>query len=370
MRCNRFSVLFFLFTSFLFFISCGMETKTLGFESPLIRYEGRLLKRASSVRFDYPGTRVAVGVEGPARLFASLKPDAGYFALFVDGREVSTIDTHSDSQWAEGFFLADLDRGRHELELVLKSEGLFCRPEFRGFSLQGGEGAFFPLERRRRQIEFIGNSITCGYGVDAADQYCTFADSTSNFVRSYAFLTANAFDAGLTVVARSGIGVYRNYAGSAEGSLRPMPVVYRDELISEPGSVRSFPATEPDLVIINLGTNDLSTPGFRMDLLEPAYRIFLAEVRTHYPDAKVLLLTGCMLPKGAVLDEFKALLDTIAADYRRGGDGKVFRFDFEPEDGTMGYGADWHPSLLRQQKMAQELVPFVASLMGWDLYMN
>ena len=31
----------------------------------------------------------------------------------------------------------------------------------------------------------------------------------------------------------------------------------------------------------------------------------------------------------------------------------------------IAYGASWHPSLLQQQRMADELTPFLRKLMSW-----
>jgi hypothetical protein len=47
------------------------------------------------------------------------------------------------------------------------------------------------------------------------------------------------------------------------------------------------------------------------------------------------------------------------------GDLEVYRFDMTPQTGELGYGASWHPSLLQQQRMADELTPFLRKLMSW-----
>lgn len=343
----------------------------IGSHDALVRGEGRIYVTDSSLRFDYPGTRFAIDVEGEGRIYAALKPNAGYFTLFVDGKEksqISTYDVPADGLESKSdgklFFLDSLSGGKHQLELILKSEGLFCKPEFFGFQSKGNF-RFYPLERRSKRFEFIGNSITCAYGVEAPDETWTFNDSTSNFTCSYAFLTASAFDAELMVVARSGIGVYRNYNDDPQGSARPMPVVYRNVLISEEDSKWDFAsAQEPDLLCINLGTNDLSTVGFRWDLFDLAYRNFLTEVRGYYPNAKILLLAGCMLPAGPVWEEYCSRLNAIAEDWKKKGDDKIYRCDFEPHNGSLGYGADWHPSKAQQQKMAQTLIPVVQSILN------
>jgi hypothetical protein len=43
----------------------------------------------------------------------------------------------------------------------------------------------------------------------------------------------------------------------------------------------------------------------------------------------------------------------------------VFRFDFTPQTGDIGYGASWHPSKWQHEKMAAELTAYLRSLMKW-----
>ena len=57
--------------------------------------------------------------------------------------------------------------------------------------------------------------------------------------------------------------------------------------------------------------------------------------------------------------------DAVVATANRRGDKQVFRFTFTPQDGSLGYGASYHPSMQQQEKMANELTPFLRELMGW-----
>jgi hypothetical protein len=72
-----------------------------------------------------------------------------------------------------------------------------------------------------------------------------------------------------------------------------------------------------------------------------------------------------MVQPGAGLEELRAILDRIALDLKNSGDNNIYRFDFAPHDGSLGYGADWHPSASQQKKMSSELVPFISSITGW-----
>jgi hypothetical protein len=47
------------------------------------------------------------------------------------------------------------------------------------------------------------------------------------------------------------------------------------------------------------------------------------------------------------------------------GDGKVTAFEIPPQDGSDGYGCDWHPSLARHEKMATTVTAAVKAALGW-----
>ena len=143
-----------------------------------------------------------------------------------------------------------------------------------------------------------------------------------------------------------------------------MPWQYEYTLFNDHSERWDFNRWQPQLVCINLGTNDLSTPNFDIKLFEKNYRDFLKTVRGHYPKAKIVLCTGPMLGDKESAEQRK-VLDAICQDSHKAGDTEVFRFDFSFQRGDLGYGASWHPSYWQQQKMAAELIAFLRPLMGW-----
>ncbi|MCB9018120.1 MAG: SGNH/GDSL hydrolase family protein [Prevotellaceae bacterium] len=366
MDVKRIIGIFLLLFSWSFFGCFGHKDLFVPVDDVHIQYEGRFFSPDSTrLRLDYPGTRIRLSYDG-TDAFIKLKPSAGYFSVSVDGGDPFKFNSASCGE--DGLFrlTSGLERGKHTVEVTLVSEGLFDQPEFFGFLLDG-DAELLTLPAKKHRMEFIGNSITCGYGVEAANEDEKFNDSTSNFVKSYAALTAKAFDAEMMVVARSGIGAYRNFDDKPEGSLRPMPVVYENILISGERTQWDFSRFTPDVLCVNLGTNDLSTTGCRLDLLENAYRNFISRIRANYPATKIVLLSGCMVRPGEGLEELRTILDRIAGDFKKAGDENIFRFDFTPHDGSLGYGADWHPSAGQQQKMSFELIPFLSSITGWKV---
>ena len=101
-----------------------------------------------------------------------------------------------------------------------------------------------------------------------------------------------------------------------------------------------------------------------MKLFKQAWKKFLSQVRQHNPKAKIVLLCGSML-LGKELEIAKNTLNEVMEEAKKDGDNEVYRFDFTPQNGSLYYGADWHPSYWQHQKMAGELTAFLRTLMQW-----
>ena len=63
--------------------------------------------------------------------------------------------------------------GEHEITIVRSSEALFSDGVFIPFTFGPGTEQLAPIERPRR-IEYIGDSITCGYGDEGANATCPY----------------------------------------------------------------------------------------------------------------------------------------------------------------------------------------------------
>ena len=147
----------------------------------------------------------------------------------------------------------------------------------------------------------------------------------------------------------------RNFGGDTSDT---MPVLFSRTIADDPSSSWDFSWT-PDVVVVNLGTNDFSTgdPG-----QEFADRLgeFVAEIRTHYPVAWILLATSPMLG-GTAHTQHRSYLEQAVA----GGGDHVRLVDLAEQDPNDGYGCDFHPSPVTQQKMATALVAAIRDVTGW-----
>lgn len=339
-----------------------------------IQYVGRIsFANPERPAFNYPGVQITAAFEGTSVKMMA-KPGSGYFMAQIDQAEPFKVSFMGKRDSVVTLATA-LPDARHTVRLMYIIEGYELYPEFWGFVLDQGRGLLDAPALPERKLEFIGNSITCGYGNEGRNAYEHFDYATENHYYSYASLTARALDAQHWVVARSGIGAYRNYGGPKTGTPdSSMPVQYEYTAYALKSDLRKnrgidgekwdFSRYRPDVVCINLGTNDLSTNNYDTTLLKQGYQRLLKMVRQHNPEAKIVFLCGSMLG-GKELEIARRLLDEVTAEARKTGDKEVYRFDFTPQDGHLGYGSDWHPSIWQHQKMAAELTAYLRSLMNW-----
>lgn len=306
------------------------------------------------VAFNYPGVTAMLGFEG-TRLDMLTSPGSGDFMVEVDDREPRRVHFGpNDSVMTVADSLAG---GAHYARITYCIEGYEKNPVIRGFVMPAGSKLVDPEAKGSLKIEFIGNSITCGYGAAAPDRSSGFSYDTENHCLTYAYLTARDLDADFNVVARSGIGMYRNYNGPREGdSIGTMPLEYDRTLLYDGDHKWDFSRFRPDIVCINLGTNDTSTDNYDITLFEAAYDGFLTHLREVYPSAKIVLLTGSML-QGQPLEDVKGALDRLAGRHEG-----TYRFDMSPQTGDLGIGADGHPSARQHRKMADELTAYLRQL--------
>lgn len=328
-----------------------------------IQYVGRIsFKNPDAPCFTYPGVQINARFEGTS-LKMMAKPMSGYFMAQIDGCKPFKVGFNSANDSIVTLAVALPDEA-HEVRLTYVIEGFRRHPEFWGFVLDNGRNLLNPPFLPKRKIEFIGDSMTCGLGIESLNEKDPYMAETENYYYSYAARTAQALDAQALVVACSGVGVYRNHAGPKKGSDDNMSSIYGQTLWGDKTETWNFMRYSPDVVCINLGMNDVSSGEYDREFLLNAYRNFYRTVRGNYPRSKIVFLSGSMLI-GTRLEHVKFAMDEVVRDARIAGDKGVFRFDMSWQTGELGMGACAHPSIWQHEKMAGELTAYLRGLMEW-----
>lgn len=328
-----------------------------------VSYIGRVERdeRAGTVRYDWVGTYLRVAFTGTQIGMTIADEGESWHNVFIDGKWIRKIRVSGKTP--QRILLAShLERGRHELQLQKCTEGEYGCTLVVAFDLPDG-GQLLSVPRRERMIEFIGDSYTCGYGTESNRATDPFRLETENCDKAYACILARYFGADYSLVAHSGRGIIRNYGDTVQVSKGNMSQRY-GQLFDEHNTVAyDFKAYRPDLVVINLGTNDFSrvvTP--TADQYIGAYVKLIARLRRHYGEVPIICVTPhSRSPHLATcLRLLQLQVDT---------DKKVHFAEFMPAIITpdKDLGASYHPNYSGQKKLAMTLIPLVSAVMGWDL---
>lgn len=219
-------------------------------------------------------------------------------------------------------------------------------------------------------IEFIGDSIACGYGNEADYPSDGYDSAQQNATATYCYYTAQALNADFSVVAISGIGLVSDYTGTVgekeDYLLMPEVYEYNDANFELRRGFEDLTRWDfgggSDIVVINIGTNDYSYTGRNEDLQEEffdAYYKFLGTVRSANPDAEIVCTLGIM--GSELLGQIEEAARLYSEDT---GDKHIHTMKFDYQDEDDGYGGDYHPTVKTHQKAADKLTEYLKTLLS------
>ncbi len=278
-----------------------------------------------------------------ARKLASTSSTGGiYFTVVVDGvkqaRDFCRITTGGETK----FLLAeDLPAGKHTFGIYRQSEHQYGEI---GISALTFDGTILdkPADKDL-YIEFIGDSISNGYGIlgnySQGDGSALWSDAT----QAYNFLTAEALNADFSNPSWSGLGCKYGYSSITMQDVYPAQRYNFDK-----NTPYDF-AKEPDIVVLALGTND-NSKGPDAASIRAGLKEMLELVREKNPTAPIVWIYGMMT------DNLNTMIEEIVAEY--GGEEAGY---YACELTTNTSGGGWHPNLAGQKKFADELVAFIQS---------
>jgi lysophospholipase L1-like esterase len=253
------------------------------------------------------------------------------------------------------------------------SEAAFGYAGLKALEIDGEMKVVEPVDtsvNRPLKLEFIGDSITCGYGIEGVWEKDTFTTQQERPDKAYAFLTAKALGAQIQLCSWSGIGLISNYVDPETVNLPDTHWLmqanwpYTDKSLSlrlglEP-EVWDGSRYEPDVLVIHLGTNDLSwVRGLEERRLEyvAQLRQLIEAVHRRSPKAKIVCCLGLM--GEALNDSVREAVELFKKDFPK----TCAEFlPFTQQLESDGIAADWHPSAVTHKKAANKLVAVIPNL--------
>lgn len=322
----------------------------------LILSHGRVVKKEHYLEFTAPGTYFEFeyfGQHCDIYLADQIRySHHNYIEVIVDSLKPMRLKMDDAN-----YFLhlgKDLKVGKHHVLICKNTESSNGYIRLNGIRCH----KLIPVKKTlNREIEFIGNSITCGNGADLSGLTCSQGEwyDQHNAYFSYGPTIARRFNANWTLSAVSGIGLTRSCCGMKH----TMPEVYERINFSPKGKKWNFTNQKPSIVCITLGQND----GLQdKKLFVAAYIKFIFQLQQLYPDA---IFICCSSPMANIkLREHleDCILQVENSLSQLSLKKKVFHFFYK---GIYTSGCKQHPTLDEHKKIARELGDFIETLNVW-----
>jgi lysophospholipase L1-like esterase len=325
---------------------------------------GRVEYTGGTAQYSWPGVYFEGRFRGKG-VGIVLNDAVNDYDVQVDGTTVAAlVQPGTTTYWVRN--LADTE---HRVRLVKRTEIPWAIGEFGGFTAAPGGRILGRPAPRHRQIEFIGDSLTVGYGNLSTTRDCSAnggVDRNTDADLGFAAQAAHSLHADYQINAYSGRGMVRNYNGQDPGT--DFRTYYDRGLESVAGDVWHDPGTwRPQLVVVGLGTNDFSTPlhdgePWTPDTLVTAYKTayqgFIDKLRARYGPRTTIVVSANAFSGNPA---FPQAAQQVVQERNQRGDRNV-RYWYADAPDLDRLGCDWHYSLHDDRIIAGLLTDYISGL--------
>lgn len=314
-----------------------------GFQAEYVNLFGRNYEEDGGMKFDHVAAGVEVAIYGESfSADVTLSGDC-YVHVFVDG---NTEGTFKKLETKENFsFASGLSAGLHRIRVLKSSELVDGTFTLKNLS---SEQFLTAPEKSDYKIEFIGDSLTTGYGAmgKTVDARTT---ENSDVCKGFAFLAAQELGVDFSFVALHGICVNAHIYQPDYKMSTMYPVVspfHTEEYDFDDGV---------DMVVLSLGSNDAGyidqNSGYASEFSSDYYD-FLSYIREKRPNAKIV----CTYGNGGK----REIVDTgIQSAVSRMNDNNISYYTFKENFD----GASHHPSLAFNKIITPAFVKYLREKM-------
>lgn len=280
-----------------------------------------------------------------------------YAAVFVDDEEVPQKRFAIEAGTNSYTIYESNSVSTVKIKILKLSEAAFSKM---GIVSLTADGEIVPAKPRLKKFEFIGDSITCGFGIEGKSAEEGFRTETENSYITYGAEVAKAFDADFNLISWSTIGVYSSDCKEDNGKPNDgwiMPMLYDYTDIGIEGTLNipehiewDFKSFVPDVIVVNLGTNDMSFTKKipeRVNAFKEAYKKFILHIREKNPTSEIFCVLGMM---GR---ELCPAIEEAAAEMN---DKKVRALGLDEQLEADGIGAEKHPNFVTHKKAAEKII--------------
>ncbi len=333
----------------------------------------------SGIRFDFEGSILSIRLKAQPSAERDMDPSTGQFhdrlshpwiAVFLD--DLENPYQYFELQKENHIYLLFQSETveKHTITIRKMTENQKGRVGIVEFLTDGIISASKKCEKKLK-LEFIGDSITCGYGNMINDGNSLYYSKDQNGWMSYAAIAARKLGADFSLVSYSGITATEGL-NSSKYEIPPMEYFYpycdrlqdKIEGFAETPRQWDFNSFQPDIIILNLGTNDATVIELNEDIqagiakFEINYYRLLKMIR-EYNGKNPWIICSLGSMDYFLFDNIKKVVEKYSNENQ---DNRISCFKFSKIRFTDGLGACRHPYVTTQIRMGEELVEYIRNL--------
>ncbi len=341
----------------------ALQAATIPAADPKIHYSGRFDttgENAAAPLCTWTGSAATITISGgSASVRLREKTGKNHWQVIHNGTPTAVLALEPGDK--DYVIAQNLPAGTHTLQIFKRTEASQGPTQILSFTIDD-DASLLPTQPLARRIEVIGDSISCGFGNEAASKEEKFTPATENGWLAYGAVAARAVNADYTCIAWAGKRLWPgNSIIDLYGRIAPNTTTAQWDFAK---------VAAPDAVIINLGTNEFN------DKQNPdeagwtaAYLKFIGDIRGRYPKAAIYCAVGPMIsnwpgnrkPRETILGYLKSVVEQASA----AGGPPVRLLDFGVQYQHHGIGASWHPSVKTHSLMADKLTAALKQDLSW-----
>lgn len=319
-----------------------------------------LIGTASSVSFNFTGNECSIALQS-----VDSWEHHNYVSLVLDGKFIGKLRIEKGATQSFPVKITS-NKKEHTLEIYKTTEA-----HSGGILFAGTTAKLTSISaKKKKKIEFIGDSITCGAASDPSDIPCDKGEYFDHHNGYYAYGPVLSREIGVDYLMSSvsGIGMYRNWndENKEEGI---MPDVYPNLYLTKDNSKPKYDfAFQPDIISIALGTNDFSGGDGKKERLPfnpekyvSNYINFIKMLYQHNPKAQIVITNSPMI-NGERAIVFEDCLNKVKNAFAEDKIHKpILIFKFKP---MTPKGCSGHPDVADHKVLADEYAPFLKKLLN------
>lgn len=264
-----------------------------------------------------------------------------YFTVFIDGERVEER-IYADSE-TEFLTIADLgdEPAEHTIRFLKQTEAHWSLALIKNVVVTGY--LLDPSYDKPYYIEFVGDSLTTGYGNIGNSQSSDPGSALwQDGTLAYPFLACEELDADYTIAACSGVGIDKGYTYFSIDEFYEAASFDRDK------KAKHYDPRVPDIIVINLGTNDKDNGSSESAFKEGAKNLILS-LREQYGE-QVPVVWAFDLGGYGCDDWIYEVIEELGGE-----DAEIYTLTMTRNTS----GANGHPDLEGHVTAADELVSFI-----------